>query len=174
MDNIFAKINKDINIKPFRRQYMNNLECLRNSILSKLKNDEVFSKFYNGVYLKGSYGDNLKLFQDLRTSLKERNLPFFWDKELNLYEKIGEAAILEMTKCVVCKTDALEKYKIIRKKSINDDFKIYEIFLTEEERIRMGIRKMAITPTNEATQFFTEREEVTTPDVSSWSKCIMS
>ncbi|XP_036332743.1 uncharacterized protein LOC118744118 [Rhagoletis pomonella] len=61
MDEIFARINYDINISCYKKEYMFHMEHLRNNLFSSLKKDTIFSKIYNGVYLKGSYGDNLKV-----------------------------------------------------------------------------------------------------------------
>ncbi|XP_018790188.1 PREDICTED: uncharacterized protein LOC108969737 [Bactrocera latifrons] len=61
MDEIFAKINSEINIKRYKREYMSHFEVLRDAIFTALKKNQTFTALYNGNYLRGSYADNLKV-----------------------------------------------------------------------------------------------------------------
>ncbi|XP_039955909.1 cyclic GMP-AMP synthase-like [Bactrocera tryoni] len=61
MDEIFAKINSEINIKRYKREYMAHFEVLRDTIFTALKKNQTFAALYNGNYLRGSYADNLKV-----------------------------------------------------------------------------------------------------------------
>ncbi|XP_069965182.1 cyclic GMP-AMP synthase-like receptor isoform X6 [Bactrocera oleae] len=61
MDEIFGKINSEINIKRYKQEYMSHFEVLRDTIFTALKKNQTFAALYNGNYLRGSYADNLKV-----------------------------------------------------------------------------------------------------------------
>ncbi|XP_049307326.1 cyclic GMP-AMP synthase-like receptor isoform X4 [Bactrocera dorsalis] len=52
MDEIFGKINSEINIKRYKREYMSHFEVLRDTIFTALKKNQTFAALYNGNYLR--------------------------------------------------------------------------------------------------------------------------
>ncbi|CAD6998687.1 uncharacterized protein LOC101454405 [Ceratitis capitata] len=88
----------------------------------------------------------IELFLDLNSSLEKGHLPFYWNIQFNLYDQIGQSALVDMRRCLESKIFALEKYKKLKVTTLNDDNKIFEMFLTKPELIKLGIKKAPETP----------------------------
>ncbi|XP_054739387.1 cyclic GMP-AMP synthase-like receptor [Anastrepha obliqua] len=116
----------------------------------------------------------MEMFNDLKTSLVKCKLPYFWDAGLNLYDKIGAPGLLEMRKCVESKVVALERYQRLQVKTDNDAYKVYEIFLTETERRKMGIQKIKSPTVEDTRKDSTQPNEIKSQNDSNMSKCTIS
>uniref|UniRef100_A0A0A1WDR9 Protein mab-21 n=1 Tax=Zeugodacus cucurbitae TaxID=28588 RepID=A0A0A1WDR9_ZEUCU len=124
MDDIFAKINTEINIKRYKKEYVAHFEALRDAIFTALKKDHVFAALYNGNYLKGSYADNLKVkYPDeydlvFRLKLPEgKRIQVVKDEEIPGNVKID---LSEVLKVIAKQTQHLNTYNRL-KKTVTDE-----------------------------------------------------
>lgn len=124
MDDIFAKINTEINIKRYKKEYMAHFEALRDAIFTALKKDHVFAALYNGNYLKGSYADNLKVkYPDeydlvFRLKLPEgKRIQVVKDEEIPGNVKLD---LSEVLKVIAKQTQHLNTYNRL-KKTVTDE-----------------------------------------------------
>lgn len=69
MDEIFGKINSEINIKRYKQEYMSHFEVLRDTIFTALKKNQTFAALYNGNYLRGKYYVLRAMYIDLLSNM---------------------------------------------------------------------------------------------------------
>ncbi|XP_065366759.1 cyclic GMP-AMP synthase-like receptor [Calliphora vicina] len=74
----------------------------------------------------------IDMFKDMEKSLREENLPFYWDTELNLYDRYQPRLLREMLGCVESSREILEKAAKELTPALQK--KVYRIFLVEKER----------------------------------------
>lgn len=70
----------------------------------------------------------------MEKSFNQRNLPFFWDSRLNLYEAYSSNVLTEMFKCVQSARETLEKANI--ELTIPLQPRVYRIFCKCRELIK--------------------------------------
>lgn len=66
------------------------------------------------------------MFRELEDSLRKEKLPFYWDKNLNLYDEFNPRLMREMLNCVEKSRETLET--AINQLTEAQQIRVYKIF----------------------------------------------
>ncbi|KAL9920082.1 cyclic GMP-AMP synthase-like receptor isoform 1-T1 [Glossina fuscipes fuscipes] len=117
-------------LKKFRDAHQNMLK-MKSYFIKTLFLWKVKEENYTSYWRKSLSLILIDMFKDMEKSFNQRNLPFFWDSRLNLYQAYSANVLVEMFKCVQSARETLEKANV--ELTIPLEPRVYRIFLTMTE-----------------------------------------